>query len=204
MAVEKRRIIELQEEMLQGEAAKKAVEHADKKNENKSVKVNDFLPGVDAVEAIKYSILLRDVQPELMDGLIKATKNGDQQKFLELSGTDKLDLGDTGEEEGETDYDDDKEEEGFGDYHDIATRWFDGLVNKDVNITNEIYSLSIVDFDRQELRKLLRNFCSMQERNATTSEEKVGGETCCLAGFCGASFDKYDMLFLFPRAASDP
>lgn len=122
--------------------------------------------------------LLRDVQPELMDGLIKATKDGDQQKFLELSGTDKLDLGDMGEEEGETDYEDDEDDdEGFGDYHDIATRWFDGLVNKDVNITNEIYSLSTVDFDRQELRKLVRNFCSMQERNATTSEEKVGGET---------------------------
>lgn len=120
--------------------------------------------------------LLRDVQPELMDGLIKATKDGDQQKLLELSGSDKLDLGDTSEEEGETDYEDD--EEGFGDHHDIATRWFDGLVNKDINITNEIYSLSAVEFDRQELRKLVRNFCSMQERNATTSKEKGGeGET---------------------------
>ncbi|KVI07325.1 Ribosome-associated, YjgA [Cynara cardunculus var. scolymus] len=59
----------------------------------------------------------------------------------------------------------------------IATRWFDGLVNKDVDIANEIYSLSTVEFDRQELRKLVRNFCSMQDRNATTSEEKVGTET---------------------------
>lgn len=39
--------------------------------------------------------------------------------------------------------------QGYGDYHDIATRWFDGLVNKDASITNEIYSLSSVDFDRQ-------------------------------------------------------
>ncbi|XP_024970112.1 uncharacterized protein LOC112509404 isoform X1 [Cynara cardunculus var. scolymus] len=120
--------------------------------------------------------LLRDVQPELMDGLIQATKDGDQQKLLELSGSDKLDLGETGEEEGETE-DEDDDEEGFGDYHDIATRWFDGLVNKDVDIANEIYSLSTVEFDRQELRKLVRNFCSMQDRNATTSEEKVGTET---------------------------
>ncbi|KAJ9545940.1 hypothetical protein OSB04_025647 [Centaurea solstitialis] len=120
--------------------------------------------------------LLRDVQPELIDGLIQATKDGDQQKLLELSGSDKLDLGDTGEEEGETDFEDD-DDEGLDDYHNIATRWFDGLVNKDANITNEIYSLSTVEFDRQELRKLVRNFCSIQERSATTSEEKVEGET---------------------------
>ena len=31
----------------------------------------------------------------------------------------------------------------------VVTRWFDGLVNKDLDITNEIYSLREVDFDRQ-------------------------------------------------------
>lgn len=31
----------------------------------------------------------------------------------------------------------------------VVTRWFDGLINKDTDITNEIYSLREVDFDRQ-------------------------------------------------------
>ncbi|KAM0041536.1 putative ribosome-associated, YjgA, PSPTO4464-like domain superfamily [Helianthus debilis subsp. tardiflorus] len=114
--------------------------------------------------------LLRDVEPELMDGLIRATKDGDQQTFQQLSSSANPDLGDTSEEEEEIDYED--EDEGFGDHRDIATRWFDGLVNKDVDITNEIYSLSTVDFDRQELRKLVRNFCSLQVRNATSAENE--------------------------------
>lgn len=32
---------------------------------------------------------------------------------------------------------------------DAVTRWFNGLINKDIDITNEIYSLQDVDFDRQ-------------------------------------------------------
>ncbi|XP_076954924.1 uncharacterized protein LOC143629569 [Bidens hawaiensis] len=113
--------------------------------------------------------LLRDVDPELMDGLIRATKDGDQKTFQKLSVSVKPDLGDTSEEE-EIDYEDEDEE--FGDHHDIATKWFDGLVNKDVDITNEIYSLSMVDFDRQELRKLVRTFCTLQDRNATSAENE--------------------------------
>lgn len=31
----------------------------------------------------------------------------------------------------------------------LVDRWFDGLINKDVNISKEIYSLTEFDFDRQ-------------------------------------------------------
>lgn len=31
----------------------------------------------------------------------------------------------------------------------IANRWFDGLISKDIEITNEVYSVNSVDFDRQ-------------------------------------------------------
>ncbi|XP_071713384.1 uncharacterized protein [Rutidosis leptorrhynchoides] len=113
--------------------------------------------------------LLRDVEPELIDGLIRATKDGDQQKFQELSGSNKSDIGDASEEEEESSYEED--DEGYGNYDDIATRWFNGLVNKDATITNEIYSLSTVEFDRQELRKLVRNVCSMQDSSATSENE---------------------------------
>lgn len=34
--------------------------------------------------------LLREVHPELMDGLIQATKDGDQDKFLHLLGSETL------------------------------------------------------------------------------------------------------------------
>lgn len=30
-----------------------------------------------------------------------------------------------------------------------VTRWFDGLVEKDIQITNEVYSVQGVEFDRQ-------------------------------------------------------
>ena len=44
---------------------------------------------------------------------------------------------------------------------DIATRWLDGLVSKDKNVTNEIYSLQTVEFDRQVLDLLHPYFFSL-------------------------------------------
>ncbi|KAL4557527.1 hypothetical protein LXL04_035708 [Taraxacum kok-saghyz] len=115
--------------------------------------------------------LLRDVEPELMEGLIKAMKDSDFQKFQELSGaSDKSDPVVITEVEEETG-DEEEEDEDEGGLSNIATRWFDGLVNKDVDITNEIYSLNTVDFDRQELRKLVRTFWSMQSATSATETE---------------------------------
>ncbi|XP_052202757.1 uncharacterized protein LOC127808310 isoform X2 [Diospyros lotus] len=91
--------------------------------------------------------LLREVEPELMDGLIEATKDGDQSKFQALSGLENWVVGDDEEEVEEAYYDD--EDEGSNNYIDVANRWFDGLINKDVNVTKEIYSVQDVDFDRQ-------------------------------------------------------
>ncbi|KAK9075045.1 hypothetical protein SSX86_003364 [Deinandra increscens subsp. villosa] len=53
--------------------------------------------------------LLRDVEPELMVGLINALKDGDQKTFQKLSDSVKPDLGDTSEEEEETDHEDEEE-----------------------------------------------------------------------------------------------
>lgn len=36
-----------------------------------------------------------------------------------------------------------------GSHIDIASRWFDGLINNDTEINNEVYSIQNVDFDRQ-------------------------------------------------------
>ncbi|KAH6823011.1 hypothetical protein C2S53_015423 [Perilla frutescens var. hirtella] len=91
--------------------------------------------------------LLREVEPEIMDGLIQATKDGDQSKFHDLAGTE-IDSTNVA----------------------VVTRWFDGLINKDIGITNEIYSLREVDFDRQELRQLVKKVQSALEREASLEE----------------------------------
>ncbi|XAR64200.1 hypothetical protein NMG60_11024452 [Bertholletia excelsa] len=120
--------------------------------------------------------LLREVEPELMDGLIQATKDGDQSKFQGLSGSEAWFIEEGDEDEEETDTED--EEEGYlqdsNNYANIAGRWFDGLINKDFDITKEVYSVQEVDFDRQELRRLLRDVHSMKERQASSQEDAEG------------------------------
>ncbi|KAL7117520.1 hypothetical protein ACP275_03G076400 [Erythranthe tilingii] len=108
--------------------------------------------------------LLRDVEPELMDGLIQATKDGDQSKFQHLLVDDKEE-----EEDGEEEIEVEDEEEGSA-ISPFVTRWYDGLINKDVTITNEIYSLREVDFDRQELRQLVRKVQSALEPKSNLEE----------------------------------
>ncbi|KAH1129729.1 hypothetical protein J1N35_001107 [Gossypium stocksii] len=53
----------------------------------------------------------------------------------------------------------------------IADRWFDGLITKDIEITNELFSVSSIDFDRQELRKLVRRVQTSQEQIQNVREE---------------------------------
>ncbi|KAM1012312.1 hypothetical protein ACFX2C_042574 [Malus domestica] len=78
--------------------------------------------------------LLRDVEADLMDALIQATKDSDESKLQALSGPETLGVDDVADEEEaeETDY----EEEEEGSHIDEATRWFDGLISQDIKITN--------------------------------------------------------------------
>ncbi|KAJ4833110.1 hypothetical protein Tsubulata_034297 [Turnera subulata] len=103
--------------------------------------------------------LLRDVQPELMEALIEATKDGNWGRVQGITG------GDIPEQ---IEYD--EEEEVSREHIGIATRWFDGLVSKDVEITNEVYAIRSVSFDRQELRKLVRQVHTVEERTAVAEE----------------------------------
>nr|GMD93810.1 UPF0307 protein [Ipomoea batatas] len=96
-----------------------------------------------------------------MDGLIEATKDGDQNKFHALSGSitwSTEDENDDEVDETEDEDEDDDNEESI----ELADRWFDGLINKDIEVSNEIYSLREVEFDRQELRSLVRKVQSIQ------------------------------------------
>ncbi|KAF9622762.1 hypothetical protein IFM89_033997 [Coptis chinensis] len=109
--------------------------------------------------------LLREAQPELLDALIQATKDGDQSKLQELSDAGASIVGDD-EEEGE---EIEPEEEEDGNHISVASRWFDGLIDKDSDITKEVYSIHSVEFDRQELRKLVRRLRSIQTEESESA-----------------------------------
>ncbi|KAM1021330.1 hypothetical protein ACFX2I_042461 [Malus domestica] len=112
--------------------------------------------------------LLRDVEADLMDALIQATKESDESKLQALLGPETLGVHDVANEEEaeETDF----EEEEEGSHVDDATRWFDGLISEDIKITNEVYSISSVDFDCQELWKLVRSVHSRLEQKVDLEE----------------------------------
>lgn len=124
--------------------------------------------------------LLREAEPELMDGLIQATKDGDQRKFQALSGPETLVIEEDDEIVEETEDEDEKEDEGPHNYIERANRWFDGLINRDVDINKEIYSVHDVDFDRQELRRLAREVHARQAQ-LVSSEVNNGGDAALIA-----------------------
>ncbi|CAH8349652.1 unnamed protein product [Eruca vesicaria subsp. sativa] len=117
--------------------------------------------------------LLREVEPDLMDSLINATNQGDLPRIQALIASAK----DGAEGAGVGDFDDTKTEsedegESSEEYMAIAARWFDGLVSQNVELTKEVYSLQSVDFDRQELRKLVRKVQLVHEQRKEVTPEK--------------------------------
>ncbi|WCJ35087.1 hypothetical protein M5689_016355 [Euphorbia peplus] len=115
--------------------------------------------------------LLRDVQPELMDVLILSTKDGDWSRLQAVPGFDMGIINDDKVAESEETEDED-EEEGSHEYVGMVNRWLDGLINKDIEVTNEVYAIRSVEFDRQELRRLVRRVHSALERKVTEENEE--------------------------------
>ncbi|XP_023634401.1 uncharacterized protein LOC17877912 [Capsella rubella] len=118
--------------------------------------------------------LLRDVEPDLMDTLIHATKQGDHTTLQALISSAKDVADDAGEsyDDDDTETESEEEEERSDEYMAMAARWFDGLISQNVELTKEVYSLQGVDFDRQELRKLVRKVQLVHEQKKGTTEEK--------------------------------
>ncbi|KAK1325481.1 hypothetical protein QJS10_CPA01g00409 [Acorus calamus] len=116
--------------------------------------------------------LLRNVQPELMDALIQASKDGDYDKLQALSGQQAVSIEDDEEDEIKTEFED---EEGCHEHMELASRWFEGLVRKDSSITNEVYSVRNVEFDRQELRKLVREVQSTKKSQLLEDGQEESG-----------------------------
>lgn len=121
--------------------------------------------------------LIREVQPDLMDGLIQASKDGDMSKFQSLYGSEVVFSKDDVEEKSESD----DEVEIPEDCVNTANRWFDGLINRDLDVSNEIYSVRTVEFDRQELRKLVRDIYTLQDEVASEEEEAEAEDKDLLA-----------------------
>ncbi|KAL8144335.1 hypothetical protein V2J09_017367 [Rumex salicifolius] len=101
--------------------------------------------------------LLRDANPELLGALIQATK-------------DEAELDEKEEDISELESEEEEEEEDTQQFVALANKWFDGLINKDIEISNEVYSISGVEFDRQELRKLIRKAQSIEEKPRNVEE----------------------------------
>ncbi|XP_020584100.1 uncharacterized protein LOC110027136 isoform X2 [Phalaenopsis equestris] len=116
--------------------------------------------------------LLRKAQPELMDALIQASRDGDKSKLQDRTGqgTSSIFGNDDDEEDIESEL-----EEGEN-YMKLADKWLDGLIRKDPTVTNEVYSIHSVDFDRQELRRLVRNVQSILEPSQTDQIELEGDD----------------------------
>ncbi|CDY34262.1 hypothetical protein HID58_001395 [Brassica napus] len=117
--------------------------------------------------------LLREVEPDLMDTLINATNQGDLTRIQALiasakDGADDAGVGDFIDTETESEDEGESSEE----YVAIAARWFDGLISQNVELTKEVYSLQSVDFDRQELRKLVRKVQLVHEQMKEVNPEK--------------------------------
>ncbi|KAL2324012.1 hypothetical protein Fmac_023070 [Flemingia macrophylla] len=122
--------------------------------------------------------LLREVDPVLMDRLIRATKDSDHKELQALTGLGSDDPEDDDDDLVESESEEDEEESNWHDSQ--VTRWFDGLISKDIEITNEIYSVQGVEFDRQELRKLVRRVNITQEMKASDEEEEKKIETATI------------------------
>ncbi|KAJ0085520.1 hypothetical protein Patl1_09533 [Pistacia atlantica] len=114
--------------------------------------------------------LLREVEPDLMEALIQATKDGDHHTLHALAGSEAKIIGDDDQESEESE--NEEEEEESLEHINKATRWFDGLISKDVQITNEVYSIQNVDFDRQELRKLVKRVHASEESRTVVEENE--------------------------------
>ncbi|XP_057518040.1 uncharacterized protein LOC130798966 [Amaranthus tricolor] len=123
--------------------------------------------------------LLRDAdaQPDLLGALIQATKDGDQSRFQALAGLEKqVDQSPKelfNESESESESESEQEIEYSGEHVMLASKWFNGLIEKDIQTSNEVYSIDTVDFDRQELRKLVRKVHNLQNRQSGTEEIPV-------------------------------
>lgn len=136
--------------------------------------------------------MLREVDPELMEAIIKAIKDGDVEGIFSKSGDLKdEDEGDDDDEDEDDDddddvnmedYEDDDEEQSSSSEHEldstetddnIVERWLQGLLSGDSDVVAEVYSIRSADFNRQELRRLVKDTLKNENRSAENDTQAV-------------------------------
>ncbi|XP_047327695.1 uncharacterized protein LOC124931303 [Impatiens glandulifera] len=116
--------------------------------------------------------LIREGEPVMMDGLIQATKDGGLSKLQAFCRKEALITVNVDNAPQVMEYEDEvKASDGC---MELVERWLDGLMKRDMNITKEIYSVKEVDFDRQKLRRLVKELYSIQDLQQLDSDEGKG------------------------------
>ncbi|XP_039000523.1 uncharacterized protein LOC120126380 [Hibiscus syriacus] len=123
--------------------------------------------------------LLREADPELMEALIQGTKVGDQKTLQALSGSKTQIV--------EEEDDEDPFEYTSQEFINIANRWFDGLISKDIEITNEVFSVSSVEFDRQVSKPSYMSLVCCRSSLVHTALIGMLGMQICLNSLPGCS-----------------
>ncbi|XP_057835959.1 uncharacterized protein LOC131046277 isoform X1 [Cryptomeria japonica] len=141
--------------------------------------------------------LLRKVQPDLMEAILQATKDGEMDKFHTLPGSDKESMDESVELDGnDIEEEEEMDEEVLVECEETAKRWLEGLILGDSSITKEVFSIYNVDFDRKELRKLVREVCAKQEyKLPEESSTKIEVDTA----LSQANKSLYNFLFLLAK-----
>lgn len=117
--------------------------------------------------------MLRSADPDLMEAVIKATKDGDVHGLFSKS-TESVDSLN------------DEETVKEGHIKDMVDRWFQGLLSGDSDVSAEVYSIRSLDFNRQELRRLVKDasqteHTTVMEKESDADSEAASAETAPLS-----------------------
>ncbi|KAI5066869.1 hypothetical protein GOP47_0017397 [Adiantum capillus-veneris] len=141
--------------------------------------------------------MLREVDPELMEAIIKAIKDGDVEGVFNKPGALKDEDEREKTEDNSDDYDNDSDNDDYEDDldeeededdesesslsegeldqmehdKDIVDRWLQGLLSGDPDVIAEVYSIRSASFNRQELRRLVRDILKSENRTYKGSAE---------------------------------
>lgn len=130
--------------------------------------------------------MLRTVDPELMEAVIKAIKDGDVNGLFNKSS----DFGDADDPVQQENF---SSEEDSGDEDHVKNtveRWLQGLLSGDSDVLAEVYSIRSADFNRQELGKLVRDASESQNSSPRKESEEDSEEGLDGVPISAAQFDR--------------
>lgn len=130
--------------------------------------------------------MLRTVDPELMEAVIKAIKDGDVDGLFNKS-SDSGDADDPVQQENLSSEEDSSDEDHV---KNTVERWLQGLLSGDSDVLAEVYSIRSADFNRQELRKLIRDASESPNSSPRNGSEEDSQEGVDGAPISVSQFDR--------------